>query len=202
MNRLIDFEITATHRVAVAVVLTLFVTAVLSAAGVPVTDIVLPADPIPASLVRARVAAEVENARTLGFEEDRRVSSGRPALRVQLRIGAGECVAVVAGASGPRRVRTVNVLPRGVRSDDMMAEVYHPEALAAHADIRGLVGALQWCSAEARSVGVEVLTEKLRFDVAESPLSVELVVLRAPLSRVGSPSRLNRGVVLVSASSE
>lgn len=144
---------------------------------------------IGAELVRARMDEEQRAAEALGFAFAQRVPLADSATSHALSLEAGECVALIAGASGHYRMTSLTILP----SPSTGLPEYNPSALVAHPAIEGLVGHVQWCTDERRSVSAHLRAD----DVARRsfrPFSAgELRILRAPRERV---SRLERGWVL------
>lgn len=150
--------------------------------------------PIDEALARARLDAETRAAMELGFVLDRSVTIGSPSQELDLEVGAGECVALIATAWGLHRVRSVTAVPAGSRPT-----MYAPNAVLASGYPRGLVAHGQACSDEAATWRVGVDAVKLgeweaRREKQGPFTGGALHVLRAPSAVVGR--RLDRGYVL------
>lgn len=142
----------------------------------------------PAELARERLDAEQHVAEELGFHLDRVVSLPTPATAVPIDLHAGECVAVIASVWGAFRPDWLVVAP----TEDV--HLYDEDTIAAHVSVEGLVAHVQFCAVDDSRAWAVLAVGSIDYS-RHAPLFVpgELRILRAPLSRIGSPERLDRG---------
>lgn len=146
--------------------------------------------PIPRALAESRLAAEEAVATTLGFvrEHEEEVHAEGPIVRA-LSVEPGECIAALAGFFDGSAPGSIVVVPRGGSRDHTRS----PDALAAHLEIDGVVGHVQWCAD--RHVEVDVVV-RVSQDGETSPGTI-LRLLRAPASVGLTSEGLVRGRVLL-----
>ena len=184
-RRVFNTAFYAVFRGIFCTVLTVFASIFASLFGVPVFAAQPPRPPLTVELVEERIFDEVEMARALGFEEMQRDRLEDPSMDLNFSIAEGECVALIAGTWGPRRIQTLVVVPVDA---DTSALNYHDDARAAHTSIRGVVGHVQWCAEHAERVKVAVRTTPLTQGEHQNG---QLVFMR---TREGTRAR-NRGWV-------
>ncbi|MEZ4393889.1 MAG: hypothetical protein R3A48_22680 [Polyangiales bacterium] len=145
--------------------------------------------------VRRAMTAEGEVARRAGMslsaegEGALALRGSRGAWSMPLRVGAGECVAVVVGISGRQRVQHVG-LQLMSRAPDVVAD----DAMSLGSSGGGLVAHTQWCEREAVerravAVGEGVVSGSLR----SAEHALRWAVYRGPWRAVGGPAGLTRG---------
>jgi hypothetical protein len=149
-------------------------------------------DPMPREAVLASLALERSAAEALGFAFEREVDAEHethePPDRLELSLGAGECVAVIAavwGSQSPGRL----ALRRASDASQVVSEDAEPAwRRVAH---------VQWCGERAEALTLEL--ERSRDDLFSREGHVaggsRLVVMRGPASRIGGLERLTRGRV-------
>lgn len=144
--------------------------------------------PLPEALVRERLDEEQRVAESIGFVLEHREPLAAASTELPLELRADECVALIAGAWGSRRVTSVVVVPERRASP----AAYDARAIGAHPDVGGVVAHAQLCP-DVDGTGTARIQSWSRGD-HPTLTGGELRVLRAPRERAGSA--LNRGWTL------
>lgn len=138
---------------------------------------------LPSATLASILAAEVDEARRLGFQESSRATgAGSTDLQVTIPIGQleRECAALIVLAEGGAYLTNVTL-----RADEQTAV-----QLGERGQYR-VIGHVQWCTWQPMQLSAVISAVGAR---PWGPTRTRWVILRAPWSRIGGPQVLTRGV--------